>query len=314
MTTTETPFAHQQLLDLSKRFPASMVKKAPQGKYGSYVPHPLYTQRLLMHLGGYQFTMVEILRGWVPGEAPLPQDKWTDKTSQRRKDGRPELQSAIVGVLMRLTVAIDGQEVVVEDVGDCDDPHNWPHDGARLKDAVSDAIKRCCARVGLGLHLYCKDAGDYRLYEALKAMKGGEDPGDDEDEAPDGLEAGPHEGVERDETATGEEPQGSEKAPGPEAEAGDNAGETQEPPPSGPDEFTERGWEDREAFEKAWTTLRDTNKGLPEGPGTASVIDGTKAMKFTKGTFTPAHYSSWESLLLAVDPATGDWAEGYEPF
>lgn len=150
-----------QLRDLARRFPSSVIHTNPSGG-GVYVPHHLYVQRLLMHLGGYSFERVDILRGRVAGKAPNPQG-----SSQRAKDGTPDLEDAVVGVVCRLTVTVDGQTMVIEDVGDCESPHNWPHDGARLKDAMSDALKRCCARIGLGTHLYAKTEDEYVLYRVL---------------------------------------------------------------------------------------------------------------------------------------------------
>ena len=42
---------------LTANFPKSVVKKAPQGKYGDYVPHHIYTKRLVDVVGGkYNFT------------------------------------------------------------------------------------------------------------------------------------------------------------------------------------------------------------------------------------------------------------------
>jgi hypothetical protein len=132
-------------------FPNRVIHDNPSG-YGSYVAHHLYVQRLLMHLGPYSFELVETIRGAAPA---------------KEKDAAP-LEGVIVGVVMRLTVEIDGQMVRIEEVGDCESPSNWPHDGARLKDAMSDALKRCCARIGLGTHLYAKNDEEYVLYRKLK--------------------------------------------------------------------------------------------------------------------------------------------------
>lgn len=152
----------QQLLDLSRPFPHRMIRENPSGG-GSYVPHHLYAQRLLLHLGAYDFTLVEIIRGQVAEIKPNP-----NGTSKRAKEGRPALENAVVGVVCRLSVEVDGRTIVIEDVGDCEDPHNWPHDGARLKDAMSDALKRCCARLGLGTHLYAKEPDEYVLFDQLR--------------------------------------------------------------------------------------------------------------------------------------------------
>jgi hypothetical protein len=76
----------------------------------------------------------------------------------------------VVGAVCRLSVEIDGRMVRIEDVGDCESPHNWPHDGARMKDAMSDAIKRCAARLGIGLHLWSQDES-YLYDQLLKETK-----------------------------------------------------------------------------------------------------------------------------------------------
>lgn len=138
-----------QLRDLARKFPADSIQDNPTG-YGSYVPHHLYVQRLLMHLGGYDFELVHVLRGDAPGKA-----------------GKDPLVNVVVGVVMRLRCDIDGRTTVVEEVGDCEIPSNWDTDGKRLKDAMSDALKRCCARIGLGTHLYAKNVDDYVLYRVL---------------------------------------------------------------------------------------------------------------------------------------------------
>ena len=54
-----------------------------------------------------------------------------------------------------MTVEIDGQLVTVEEAGDRT-TFNWHTDGARLKDAISDAVKRCAMAFGVGLHLWAQ--------------------------------------------------------------------------------------------------------------------------------------------------------------
>ena len=111
---------------LTANFPKSVVKKAPQGKYGDYVPHHIYTKRLVDVVGGkYNFTY-DIIR---------------DK------------DNAVVGAKCTLEIADLG---TVQEVGDVD-----RHALARnlteseiLKLAVSDGIKRCCMRFGIGLELW----------------------------------------------------------------------------------------------------------------------------------------------------------------
>jgi len=158
-----------QLRTLAMPFPKRVIHENPSGG-GSYVAHHLYTQRLLLHLGAYSFERVEVLRGHVDAISPNPQGN-----SKRAKEGRPALENAVVGVIARLTVTIDGERVAIEEAGDCEDPHNWPHDGARLKDAMSDALKRCCARIGLGTHLYARSPDEFVLFDALTKQEEGAD-------------------------------------------------------------------------------------------------------------------------------------------
>lgn len=146
-----------QASELARPFPAKYVKDNPTG-YGSYVAHHIVNQRLLQVLGPFSWELVQVIRGDVA--AIIHTDP---------KKAKPALSDVVVGVYMRLAATIDGQRVVVEEPGDCEQPHNWPHDGARLKDASSDALKRCAMRLGLGLHVWSQ--GDYYLYDALTRDK-----------------------------------------------------------------------------------------------------------------------------------------------
>jgi len=112
---------------LTKDFPKSVVKKAPQGKFGDYVPHHIYTQRLVDVIGGnYDFTFEET----------------------RDKDG------AIIGAKCRLYIKSSDQ--TIEEVGDVDMNAVKRNitESEILKLAVSDGIKRCCMRLGIGLELW----------------------------------------------------------------------------------------------------------------------------------------------------------------
>ena len=112
---------------LTKNFPKDVVKQAPKGKFGSYVPHHIYTQRLVDVVGGqYNFFIKEVIR---------------DK------------DNAVVGAICRLEIEGLG---VVEEVGDVD-THAISRnitESEVLKLAVSDGIKRCCMRFGIGLELW----------------------------------------------------------------------------------------------------------------------------------------------------------------
>jgi len=124
---------------LTANFPKSVVKKAPQGKYGDYVPHHIYTKRLVDIVGGkYNFTY-DIIR---------------DK------------DNAVVGAKCTLEIADLG---IVQEVGDVD-----RHALARnlteseiLKLAVSDGIKRCCMRFGIGLELWTGDTTEEEHYAGV---------------------------------------------------------------------------------------------------------------------------------------------------
>ena len=126
------------LLKLSTPFSDNLVKPAPQGKYGTYVAHSTVTERLLSIVGPFDMRICETFYG---------------------KDSRVE------GVVLEMTFMIDGQRVTVQEIGDCEQPTNWKTQGARLKDAVSDGVKRCAMRIGLGLHLWSQ--GDYFLENQL---------------------------------------------------------------------------------------------------------------------------------------------------
>ena len=140
-----------ELIARLKPFPARLVHDNPGGR-GTYVKHSVVVQRLLDLFGSYDFEVVTVLRGHVAATGT-----------------KPDLEDAVVGAVCRLTVLIDGQRCVIEDVGDCEQPHNWPHDGARLKDATSDAIKRCAARLGVGIGLWAGD--EAYLYDQLVAQE-----------------------------------------------------------------------------------------------------------------------------------------------
>lgn len=141
----------KQLTELARRFPASLVKKAPQGKYGDYVPHSIVNERLLEVLGPFDFQLVQVIRGHAP------ELKTKTTTYPARAD-------AIVGVVARMTATIDGRSVTVEEVGTEDNPA-MKTDAENLKNSMSDALKRCAMRFGLGLHLWSQR--DYYLDRAL---------------------------------------------------------------------------------------------------------------------------------------------------
>lgn len=155
-----------QLERLAKPFPKRLIHENPSGG-GSYVKHSVVTEKLLAVLGPFSFELVQIVRGHVAAVEPNPQGK-----SARAKAGSPALDDCIVGAVCRLRVVVDSVPVSVEEVGDCESPNNWPHDGARLKDAMSDALKRAAMRLGVTLHLW--SGAEFSLYEQLRTDENAE--------------------------------------------------------------------------------------------------------------------------------------------
>ena len=125
-----------QLYELSRPFPAALVKSKPGKFAASYVEHSVISQRLLEVLGPYTFTV----------DQPVT-----------NPDG------VVVGCLATLEVMIDGDFVTVTEVGDVEHPGG--NNGSNLKNAASDALKRCAMRLGVGLHLWSQD--NYYLDKAL---------------------------------------------------------------------------------------------------------------------------------------------------
>jgi hypothetical protein len=123
-----------------------LVHKAPSGKYGEYVKHSDVNQRLLSEVGFFDFEIVTIVRGAAP------------PTGEKGSNGLhkyPGRENAIVGVTARLTITDKNQRLhSVTETGTVDNPA-MHHDGESLKNATSDAFKRCAMRFGLGLHLWC---------------------------------------------------------------------------------------------------------------------------------------------------------------
>lgn len=110
-------------------FPSNLVRKAPAGKFGDYVPHANYVERLRDSGIKYSWTC-EAIYGTHNGE------------------------NRIVGA--KGTITIEGMGSY-DGFGDIDtfklnsDKFN---DGTNLKDAESDAFKRACMRFGLGVELW----------------------------------------------------------------------------------------------------------------------------------------------------------------
>lgn len=149
---------------LAQPFPDKYIHKNPSGR-GTYVKHHVVEQRLIQVFGRPPtFEVVQIVRGDVPAIEPDP-----NGSSDRAKQGAPALTNVVVGVIGRLSAEVSGESWIAEEAGDCEEPHNWKTDGARLKDACSDAYKRCAMRWGCGLHLWSQN--EYFLYDALARLE-----------------------------------------------------------------------------------------------------------------------------------------------
>jgi len=126
-----------QLHELSRPFPASLVKQKPGKFAAAYVEHSVVNQRILEVLGPHSFEV---------------------KREIANADG------VVTGCLAALSVTVDGMPVVVMEVGDVE--HPGQNNAANLKNAASDAYKRCAMRLGVGLHLWAGD--NYYLDKALE--------------------------------------------------------------------------------------------------------------------------------------------------
>ncbi len=110
-------------------FTKKLVKKAPAGKFGDYVPHANYVERLRDSGVKYSWSC-EPVYGLHKGE------------------------NRIVGAKGTITIEDMGS---YDGFGDIDtfklDSPKF-NDGTNLKDAESDAFKRACMRFGLGVELW----------------------------------------------------------------------------------------------------------------------------------------------------------------
>ena len=153
----------KQLYELSRIFPEEFVHPAPAGKFGDYIQHSVIRQRLLSVVGPYSQEVKQVFKEVL-------------------KDKQGQQVEVVTGVVLALTVEIDGSLVTVEEAGECEQPFNWRTDGSRMKDAVSDAVKRCAMAFGVGLHLWAQFDGtsEYFLDKQLEKALSMEDSDDNE--------------------------------------------------------------------------------------------------------------------------------------
>ena len=119
-------------IQLLSPFPQELVKKAPAGKFGDYVPHAHYVERL--RDSGVKYS-------------------WFCEPVYSTHNG----EKRIVGAKGIITIH-DGEHMgTYEGFGDIDTfkiNNDKFNDGTNLKDAESDAFKRACMRFGLGVELW----------------------------------------------------------------------------------------------------------------------------------------------------------------
>jgi hypothetical protein len=133
-----------QLKKLAKPFHESLIERKPGQGGGDYVSHSTVTEKALSIVGPYSIENVREIRGFAPAV----------KTSNNTY---PAVENTIVGLFVTIRCVVDGREVCVTEVGDVESPAMKASDGARAKDALSDAVKRCWMRLGLGLHLWSQE-------------------------------------------------------------------------------------------------------------------------------------------------------------
>ena len=129
------------LKELLVPFPDGYIKQKPGKANASYVVHGVVRQRLLDVVGFYNWSIEREIY---------------------------DENSKLTGCIGTLTIFVKGKEIKVQGAGDVE--HDQGSNGANLKHAESDAFKRACMNVGLGLHLWCGD--DYFVYN--KNIKNGE--------------------------------------------------------------------------------------------------------------------------------------------
>lgn len=124
----------RHIIGLAEPFPDRYISRKPGADGGDYVAHYNVEQRLIVLFGVPP--RIEVLR-------------------ELYDEGR------LTGCVLRMTLS-NGWEV--EEGGEADNPQSKTN-GARLKDAISDAYKRCAMRFGCGLHLWAQN--DYFLFDHL---------------------------------------------------------------------------------------------------------------------------------------------------
>ena len=140
-------------IKLSKAWTKAVIKKKKVSykKDGiSYVDHTQVTQRLIALIPDVQFKAGQHIY-----------DKYEDDQGKQYK--------FLTGIEYTIEGTIDGHFRSVTEVGMCDKPFEYApkedgskprviNNGERAKECISDAIKRCGMRLGIGIELYDSSA------------------------------------------------------------------------------------------------------------------------------------------------------------
>lgn len=150
----------QQII-LSKPWNKKLVKSLNKG-FGNidYVEHTQVTQKLIAVSPDWNFEINKYLEDTV-------------------EDMNGIQRTFITGVQVTIQMKVDGEYITRSEVGMCDKPffHSDPskvhNNGQRAKECVSDAIKRCAMRFGVGIELYDTDAwiSEYLYKENIESQE-----------------------------------------------------------------------------------------------------------------------------------------------
>jgi hypothetical protein len=156
-----------QLRQLAEPFPESLIERKPGQGGGDYVTHSTVIEKALSIVGAYSISHVELIRGYAPEVVTSPND-------EKKRKVYPAQDNVVVGALVTITCEVDGRMVSITEAGDVENPLMKATDGARAKDAISDAVKRCWMRLGLGLHLWSQE--NYVLHKVLERNEKAKEP------------------------------------------------------------------------------------------------------------------------------------------
>ena len=158
------------LFELAKPIPSRYIGSSDKGMDAA--DHTVITQLLHLRVPGWSMEIREVLRSEVP-----------------EKQGKSSTWPGgmfVTGCIVRLSCVIDGTPVVIDEAGGVELAGMKDGDGERLKHAVSDALKRCAMRIGLGLHIW---AGENYFLDRATA-KAAETPQETPEAAPEGVDTG----------------------------------------------------------------------------------------------------------------------------